>query len=379
MSEPVSNVVDVIVNIMGGGLSSPDLGVPCFFFKTAKAEDVGVLSTWYSADEAKKQYADKPDLYEHMLAWESLSSRPMLTFPFAADGSYSDALGAAREKAWFYRPFLVENQAEGAPAGEYIDVSEADALAGAIWCEANVARADFTCTSSDALIPDDKDNLLAKLKDAVQRRLSAPYSKDRTASTRTGAVMSMTDYTARNGYRDSEFKKIGIAADDITPTNIATLQGLGAYYNVSAQSVASETSGRLRNTMTHSPYSESISEVEAIDSLVLGLQADLANFIENQDNLPQTYSGQQSLINQASKFLKRYNSEGNGFLGVRSVTHPITKEEVTVDGFIMVTQATDIDNLTTQERREYKAAPLVIYIYPAGSIHAVKVTLNVIY
>lgn len=378
MSEPVSNVVDVAVNIMGGGLASADLGVPCFFFPTTTAEEAGKLEEWSSADAMKAKYADKIDMYQHMQAWQSLSSRPMKTFGFMSDSSsYQAALAEAREKGWFYRPFLVEVKDD--VSGEYTDVPEADALAGAIWCEANVARADFTCTTQTALDPDSDTDLLAKLKSAQQRRVSSCYSKDRTLATRAGAVMSMTDYTAFNGYRDSEFKKVGINADDLTPTNLTTLKAKSAYYNVSAQSVASETSGRLRNTLTHSQYTESISEVEAIDSLVLGLQADLATFIENQNNLPQTYSGQQSLINQATKFLKRYNSQGNGFLGYRTVTHPLTREEVTVDGFIMVTQATDIDNLTTNERREYKAAPLVIYIYPAGSIHSVKVTLNVIY
>lgn len=442
MSEPISNIVDIIVNISAGGLSTADQGIPCFIFQTEDESLAGTMDTWTSADDAIEKFVGCEDLYNHMTAWQTLSSRPMKTFayytaPPAAPSAQNvteplaiehkakeaekaipefkssgneirdalirtriknmrtklagikvlagaatpvDALAAAREQGFYYRPFIVETK--DAATGKYIDIDSATATDVSNWCEANFARADFTCTDETALDSTVLDDLISSLSAYPNRRTSACYSANRTLSTRAGAVMSMTDYGATGGYMDSEFQKVGLGSDDITPTQIEVLKAKGAYYNVSAASVASETSGRLRNTMTFSQYSESIAEVEALDSLGIGLQAEIDTYIENHgnaNNLGQTYDGQQGLINAAVKFLNRYSPSGNGFLGTRTVTHPVTKEEVTVDGYIMVTKATDIDNLTADERREYRAAPLVIYLYPAGSIHAVRITLNVTY
>ncbi|EPZ5422298.1 DUF3383 family protein [Vibrio parahaemolyticus] len=436
MSEPVSNIVDINVNIMGAALGTADLGIGAFIFQTDDEALAGTLDTWSSADDMRDKYVGADDLYNHALAWQSLSSKPFKTFSYyvapaeshpavqehlaiedksdskeiepefkssgdeirdaiirtrtkamrdnlallnvkAGAGTPAEALAAARLQGFFYRPFIVETKDTD---GKYIDITPADAIEVSNWSEANTARADFTCTDPAALDASVTDDLISSLSIYPNRRTSACYSSERTLATRLGAVMSMTDYAATGGYMDSEFSKVNLAAEDIGPTEINVLKTKGAYYNVSAQSVASETAGRTRNTKTFSQYSELISEVEAIDSLVIGLQAELDNAIENKgggNNLGQTYDGQDYLNDVASRFCQRYFD--NGFLGERTVIHPVTKKEVVAKGFINITKATDIDKLTAAERREYRAAPIVIYLYPAGSIHAIRVTLNVMY
>ncbi len=418
MSEPIENVVDVVVNIGGGGLSSADLSVPCFFFGNAKDESEKGMFFFTSSDDAKDHFSDKDDLYLAMQSWESLSSKPMLVYGYAAPDpnpaqntqdsapllenksevkplnsdsktatnlakisnnlqgikiqaeptNFIEALAAAASKAWFYRPYITELD----------DELDADTVQGASdWCEANNRRFDYTTSAANAKDPGQVDDLISLITSIANRRSSSSYSENKHLCVRFGAVMSMTNFSAENGYRDSEFKKVGLSAEDMTPPEIVTVKTKGGYLNISAASVASETVGRLRYTMTASPYREKVSEVEAIDSLILGLQADLATFIESQDNLPQTYDGQQSTINRGDRFMDRYVD--NGFLGTRNVIHPVTKEPVLVNGYLSITEATDIDKLTDSERRDFQAAPLIYYIYPAGSINAVKVTVNVLY
>ena len=283
-----------------------------------------------------------------------------------------EALDSAAAGRWFYRPFVTER------VGEF-GLQEATDFSN--WCEANTRRCDFTTGSDSVLDPTVVDDLISTLKLKGNRRTSVPFSKKTpTLSVRAGSYMSKTDYYARNGYIDAEFKKVGAEPEGLSPTQISIIKVKGGYYNVSVQSLASETQGMLRNTKTCSPYNESIAQVEAVDAYVLGLQTELFNVVTSEDNFPQTYDGQTLLINAANSFSDLFTTtKGNGFLGTRTVKHPVTGRDVITDGYINITKPEDIDKLTAEQRMNNEAAPIVLFLYPSGSVWAVRVKVNVIY
>lgn len=324
------------------------------------------------SDEVNIQQSEPVQQQNTITAEQALLNQLASVASSEAPDSLIEALDSAAAGRWFYRPFVTER------VGEF---STQEALDFSNWCEANTRRCDFPTGSDSALDPTVVDDLISTLKLNGNRRTSIPFSKKTpTLSVRAGSYMSKTDYYALNGYIDAEFKKVGAEPEGLSPTQISIIKVKGGYYNVSVQSLASETAGMLRNTKTCSQYNESISQVEAIDAYVLGLQTELFNVLTSQDNFPQTYEGETLLINTADTFSDLFTTtKGNGFLGTRTVIHPVTGRSVVTDGYINVTKPEDIDKLTMAQRANNEAAPIILYLYPSGSVWAVRVKVNVIY
>ena len=67
----------------------------------------------------------------------------------------------------------------------------------------------------------------------------------------------------------------------------------------------------------------------------------------------------------------------NGYLGPRNYIDPDDGVLKFTEGYEILTQPTDILNLTDPDRAARKSAPLKIRIFRKGAIHQVPVDINV--
>lgn len=409
MSENINNVIPVSVNVKSRGLGLTNFGIPCFFYADATDPLEQGFNTFSSPEDVSEKFPAKTELIAAVGAWFANGGGTVLTYGYdetggappaaakvepakvaledspqaknlktlqkrlasipnkAAANSFLTALQAAAIKKWFYWPFLVQTTAK--PVG-----SELSGIAD--WCEANTRYLMWSTGEDDALSSSITTDDGSVLYTAGNRRSACCYSKiSPYLNVKAAALLSRVDYNAINSYLDLNYKSVNQGEDDLDGTDIATLKAKNYFYNVEIASKGSHTGAMLQNTVSNSQFKETISEVVATDAYAITLQTETLNSITSQNNVPQTPSGQQLPINAADQLGERFID--NGFLGQRSITHPVSFEPFITRGYITITKAEDVYKLTDTERADHKLYPITQYIYRSGSAWTVSITINV--
>ena len=133
---------------------------------------------------------------------------------------------------------------------------------------------------------------------------------------------------------------------------------------------------RVINAKTHSSYGEYGDDVINLDAFINALKVSLYNLIVNQTKkLGQTSRGQAAVNSTARTVCQTYVS--NGYLGEQNYTDPDDGVDKYTPGFEILTDPSEILDLSDSDRDARKSATVRIRIFRAGAIENVPVDIEV--
>ena len=411
MSYNVDNVINVNVNVTPAGLGYANFGtIMCIVPKSDANAAVTIADYEVFTYSTLKEVADDGTAenkiwsttsqgYLMAKAWFSQYPKPakvsIAVTDAAATATAEENFLALREHNWWY--FTAYDAATQSDAEQMIDAAKI--------CEAERSFLLVGSTDPNVVAADNTTNVLSQLSGKGYRHCGTFFSSnlsplgtpadavkeaDPYAGITLAARFATVNYGAANSVISGEFKKLpgvepegnGLSSTQYerlittagTPSSTGTPLRAAFYAEISA--AGSGDTGRTINTYSTSEYTEYWDSVIDLDAFVNTLQVDLYNVLVNQSTkVPQTPKGQQLLQDTASQVCERFIN--NGYLGERVFTNPTTGEKTLTDGYYMLSSATDILKLTDAERRDRKSAPIQVMIFPAGAIHSVNITVDV--
>ncbi len=379
MSLDISNIIQVTARISPAGLTNANFG-SCVIFAEFAEKPASVsekaMNFYSSISSLAEAYPSTTEVYKAATAWFATAPNPgrIQVYQLPNGGNIVDHLNEARESYWWYISVFSKNIYQSAVEGG------TDQFLGiASWGDSNDSMI-VNCVSGnaldDVLDPDSSTDICSMLKAQGTRHCFSLCSAADYAGVSLAAHFASVNYNVQSGCITGEFKKLSTAADNFTSTQYNTLNTKGAVYYTPVDSSGSIDSGRVIHSVTSSSYGEFIDNVFDLDSFINALQTALYNVLTNQvSKLPQTPAGQQALLGAAKQTGQNYIN--NGYLGERKFLSSLTGEEVLSEGYEVLTEATDILNISESDRAERKSAPILMSLYPANAIHKVEVTLDV--
>ena len=388
MSLDISNIIQVTARISPAGLTTANFG-SCVIFADFSEKPASVsesaMNFYSSISDLAQVYPSSTEVYKAATVWFSTAPNPGKIQVYQMPNqdpdstgsdtiSVVDVLNEARESYWWYISVFNKNIYQAAVAGN------ASIFANiAAWGDANDSMI-VNCVSgaalNDVLDPDITTDVCSTLKAQGTRHCFSLCSAAEYAGVSLAAHFASVNYSVQSGCITGEFKKLSTPADDFTATQYNTLNTKGAVYYTPVDSSGSVDSGRVIHSVTSSSYGEFIDNVFDLDSFINALETALYNVLTNQvSKLPQTPAGQQALLGAAKQVGQDYIN--NGYLGERKFTSTLTGEEMLSQGYEVLTEATDILDISESDRAQRKSAPILMSLYPANAIHKVEVTLDV--
>lgn len=374
MPYPAENIINIVTNIRAAGLGTANFGAGMVFADFDSSTDAtfaeGSYRDYGGSAAVAVDFNIASDVYLAALAWFSAIPKPrsLRVYLRQEDDSPVESLNdAINKRIWFYW-YEFETT---------IRANDADVLA--LIAAGDAAGKFYAGTTSQSAVRDPSlsTDIVSKAKLQGSRRAfllshaSAPY-----AGFELGAVFSRVNFNAANSTITGEFKKLpGITAEDLTITAYSAMKEKGAPFYTVVETGGQVDAGRVINSKSTSSYGEFIDDVFNLDGFVNTLTVNVYNALANAKKLGQTPDGQQVLIDAASQVGQRYID--NGYLGPRTYTDDETGEEKLSDGWLMLSKADDILDLTDAERAERFSAPIRIRVFRAGAIHAVDITVDV--
>lgn len=374
MPYPAENIINIVTNIRAAGLGTANFGAGMVFADFDSSTDAtfaeGTYRDYGGASAVAVNFNIASDVYLAALAWFSAIPKPrsLRVYLRQEDDSPVESLNdAINKRIWFYW-YEFETT---------IRANDADVLA--LIAAGDAAGKFYAGTTSQSAVRDPSlsTDIVSKAKLQGSRRAfllshaSAPY-----AGFELGAVFSRVNFNAANSTITGEFKKLpGIIAEDLTQTAYSAMKQKGAPFYTVVETGGEVDAGRIINSKSTSTYGEYIDDVFNLDGFVNTLTVNVYNALANAKKLGQTPDGQQVLINAAAQVGQRYID--NGYLGARNYTDEATGDVVLSDGYVMLSTADEILNLTDAERASRFSAPIRMRVFRAGAIHAVDITVDV--
>ena len=375
MAYPAESIINVDTLISSAGLGTANFGAGMFFADSASSTDAGFLVGSYrdygSPAEVAVDFAIASEPYAAALAWFIAIPKPKTLRIYLSEEEDSpvQSLNKAVEKGvWFYW-YDFDKSLRSDPA-----VAKLIAAAG------DASGKFFAFTTNDANVRDPAisvDVVSQLVTQGSRRAFAFSHATSAYAGFELAAVFSRVNFSSINSTITGEFKKLpGIDAEDLTRTAYTAMKQKGAVFYTVVETGGEKDVGRIINSKSTSTYGEYIDDVFNLDAFVNYLTVALYNALTKvPTKLRQTAAGQQVLINAAAQIGERFID--NGYLGERLYLDEETGEEVLSRGYEILTKAEDIQNITDAERKDRKAAPIVIRLFRAGAIHAVDVTAQV--
>lgn len=234
----------------------------------------------------------------------------------------------------------------------------------------------FFTTSDSAVLNGTAGNVFLTLQTAQYSRAMGIYATTQSgafpsnayaAAAVMGTAMGLNTGLA-NSYFTLKFKPLtGVAAESLTSTQIATIEGAnGNVYVNYANAYNWLEQGVL-------PNGQYFDEVLALDMLSSDIQYSIVNLLISQPSVPQTNAGQSQLLTTVSGACDR--SVARGFLS------PGTWSGQTVLGLTpgtpmprgYICQSPAQSTQSTADRQARKALPIYVAFVEAGAMHSITI------
>lgn len=374
MSYSVNDIIKVNVFLSSKGLGTADFSRAVLFVPKTDGNkgslDENKMYTYGSLQEVADAFDTTTEAYKVCEMW--LGGIPMIRKIHVwvrdpLDSTWADTLNKARDKNWWFWTFVTSVAYEQADEVKQI----------AQWCESQGSM--FVNCQTGASATSIRDS--SEDSDIASELTKLGYTNTYTSAHLTNAYsgiylakqFAIRNYNAPNSTITGEFKKSpGLSAEDLPTSETSAMEKETkkcSFYTV-AELAGQVDMGIWKNTKTHSTYGEYIDDVVNRHAFVNFLVTALYNAIATTPTkLPQTSVGQAIILASARRVCEKFIE--NGYLGRREYVDPSTGETKYTRGYEILTVATDILKLSTEERKQRKAAPVVIRIFPAGAIHGV--------
>ncbi|WP_282376291.1 DUF3383 family protein [Pseudomonas sp. PS01302] len=375
MAYPAESIINVDTLISSAGLGTANFGAGMVFADFDSSSDATFVEGSYrdygSAAAVAADFDIASDPYKAAEAWFSALPKPKTLRIYVRvelDTPVESLNDALNKRIWFY--WFEFETAIRANDANVLALAQAGDAAGKF----------FAYTSNQATIRDPSittDIVSKAVTQGSRRMFVASHATELYEGFEIAAVFSRVNFDAANSTITGEFKKLpGIDAEDLTATAYAAMKQKGAVFYTVVETGGARDVGRIINSKSTSTYGEFIDDVFNLDAFTNYLTVGLYNALTKvPTKLRQTPSGQQVLIDAAAQIGEKFI--GNAYLGARTYISDETGEEVLSRGYEILTNANDILDITDAERKDRKAAPIVMRLFRAGAIHAVDVTVQV--
>lgn len=374
MPYPAENIINIVTNIRAAGLGTANFGAGMVFADFDSSTDAtfaeGSYRDYGGAAAVAEDFNIASDPYIAALSWFSSVPKPRTLRIYLRqeeDSPVESMNDAINKRIWFYW-YEFETT---------IRANDADVLA--LIAAGDAAGKFYAGTTNQAAVRDPSlsTDIVSKAKlQGSRRAFLLSHATALYAGFELGAVFSRVNFNAANSTITGEFKKLpGIIAEDLTQTAYSAMKQKGAPFYTVVETGGEVDAGRIINSKSTSTYGEYIDDVFNLDGFVNTLTVNVYNALANAKKLGQTPDGQQVLINAAAQVGQRYID--NGYLGARNYTDEATGDVVLSDGYVMLSTADEILNLTDAERASRFSAPIRMRVFRAGAIHAVDITVDV--
>lgn len=374
MPYPAENIINIVTNIRAAGLGTANFGAGMVFADFDSSTDAtfaeGSYRDYGGAAAVAEDFNIASDPYIAALSWFSSVPKPRTLRIYLRqeeDSPVESMNDAINKRIWFYW-YEFETT---------IRANDADVLA--LIAAGDAAGKFYAGTTTQAAVRDPSlsTDIVSKAKlQGSRRAFLLSHATALYAGFELGAVFSRVNFNAANSTITGEFKKLpGIIAEDLTQTAYSAMKQKGAPFYTVVETGGEVDAGRIINSKSTSTYGEYIDDVFNLDGFVNTLTVNVYNALAGAKKLGQTPDGQQVLINAAAQVGQRYID--NGYLGARNYTDEATGDVVLSDGYVMLSTADEILNLTDAERASRFSAPIRMRVFRAGAIHAVDITVDV--
>lgn len=374
MPYPAENIINIVTNIRAAGLGTANFGAGMVFADFDSSTDAtfaeGSYRDYGGAAAVAEDFNIASDPYIAALSWFSSVPKPRTLRIYLRqeeDSPVESMNDAINKRIWFYW-YEFETT---------IRANDADVLA--LIAAGDAAGKFYAGTTTQAAVRDPSlsTDIVSKAKlQGSRRAFLLSHATALYAGFELGAVFSRVNFNAANSTITGEFKKLpGIIAEDLTQTAYSAMKQKGAPFYTVVETGGEVDAGRIINSKSTSTYGEYIDDVFNLDGFVNTLTVNVHNALTGAKKLGQTPDGQQVLINAAAQVGQRYID--NGYLGARNYTDEATGDVVLSDGYVILSTADEILNLTDAERASRFSAPIRMRVFRAGAIHAVDITVDV--
>lgn len=374
MPYPAENIINIVTNIRAAGLGTANFGAGMVFADFDSSTDAtfaeGSYRDYGGAAAVAEDFNIASDPYIAALSWFSSVPKPRTLRIYLRqeeDSPVESMNDAINKRIWFYW-YEFETT---------IRANDADVLA--LIAAGDAAGKFYAGTTNQAAVRDPSltTDIVSKAKlQGSRRAFLLSHATALYAGFELGAVFSRVNFNAANSTITGEFKKLpGIIAEDLTQTAYSAMKQKGAPFYTVVETGGEVDAGRIINSKSTSTYGEYIDDVFNLDGFVNTLTVNVYNALAGAKKLGQTPDGQQVLINAAAQVGQRYID--NGYLGARNYTDEATGDVVLSDGYVILSTADEILNLTDAERSSRFSAPIRMRVFRAGAIHAVDITVDV--
>lgn len=389
MAYPVNNIIPFSLILTPQGLTAADFNT-AFAFATQDDLQVGVTfendtyRDYASTDEVLADFLETSPVYLMARRWFSvLPSPPQISVymwnddPTTGD-SVVEVAGKAVDAAWRYHVFF--------PNSVY--QTEADVVALADWCDANIHMTSFTTSAAGVLDPQDDTDTASVLLSRGNRRIFVGYRKPETvtadasqayANVSTAAVFQKFNPNGLRTAITAEYQVLtGIVGESLSTTAYNALESKSVVFWTQIELQGSVDASRVVNSKTPSSFVEFIDDVYNLDVFRNALQVAGYNYIANAGTKRAlTEIGYAGLRSEWERIGKQYYD--NGVLGRAEYVDPVTGEtELAKYGFVLLGDESDVLDLTPSERttRKYPPTQMLAILARAGHVADLTVTVQ---
>ncbi len=377
----VNNIIPITTTISPTGLAFANFAKAFMFAPESELPagfEVDEIRTYTSLTGLSADFDSTTETYKALSKWlGGIPAQSSVTVfgVDSTDANITDTLDKARNlHGWWYWSFFTEDV--------YADVT-GDVLEIAAWSDANDAffmncQTGVSCTSiRNSSLSTDVASVLTNL--GYRHTMTFAHFTDPYAGIALTKWYAAVNYSAANSTITGFGKKLsGVAAETLTGTEYSTMEldtKIAAFYTV-VDLQGSTDSGRVINAKTHSSYGEYGDDVINLDAFINALKVSLYNLIVNQTKkLGQTSRGQAAVNSTARTVCQTYVS--NGYLGEQNYTDPDDGVDKYTPGFEILTDPSEILDLSDSDRDARKSATVRIRIFRAGAIENVPVDIEV--
>jgi len=376
MAYDVSNIISLTTTISSSGLGTANFSSALFVCPADEIPSGEVADTYktYSLSSIKTDFASTTETYDALVNyWFSTSptmSEVIVWFRNSEDTDWATTLDKARNKTWWYWTFV--DQDTYADTAQVLEIAQ--------WC--NSGESMFvncqTGTNCEAIRDESDDTDIATQLTTLGYRFATTFThaSDPYAGISMVKWLARVNYSGTNTCTDADFKTMsGVESEDLETSEYTAMKQdtkkAGFYTTVSLQ--GSTDVGAIMNTWSHSSYGEYLDDVVNVSAISNAVNVAVYNFLRGQSTkAPQTTAGQAGILRAVEQVGAQFYT--NGYLGERSYTDPDTGEDAyTETGFVMLSTAEDILDISSTDRAARKAATVKYRLYPSGSIRYVEI------
>lgn len=376
----LNKIIDIVTTIRASGLGVSNLGKMLLLIKKSDLKpgskmQVGDYKTYSDTTEVSNDLNTDSEGYKAASAWFAPTPKPVDIVIGIRDDtgdSLVDSLNKFNKKVWFFwYAFTKEAYAD-----------ETSILAAATWGLTSNKMMPNCQINPDLIDNSNTDNVATKMDAQGIRTAFTEFNNgqgvlDAYAGIATAALFSRVDFQAPDATITAEYKaKTGITSMSLDTDAESTLLKNHVVFYSDITAGESTERGNVLNSITHSPNYEFIDDVWNSFAFVNLLEVEVFREIKTAKKLGITAKGQNALI-RAARGVCDIAVE-NGYLGDRKYVDQDTGETRISKGYEILTKATDVYKLSGEKRAKREAYPIQIIIFPAGAIHAVRISVDIV-